>query len=155
EMGRFWRDTERSWWWYRAPIETQALMIEAFDEVTKDREAVEGCQVWLLRQKQTQDWKTTRATADACYGLLLRGGKNPLASEALVEVALGGEAIKPEKAEAGTGFYEKRYLGDEVRPQLGAVVARKPDAGVGWASLHWQYLEDVSKVSAYEGTPLR
>ena len=33
EMGMFWRDTEASWWWYRAPIETQALMIEAFDEV--------------------------------------------------------------------------------------------------------------------------
>ncbi|MGP8234172.1 MAG: alpha-2-macroglobulin family protein, partial [Limisphaerales bacterium] len=32
EMGLFWRDTELSWWWYRAPIETQALMIEAFDE---------------------------------------------------------------------------------------------------------------------------
>src|SRR6185369_8754938 len=32
EMGMFWRETELSWWWYRAPIETQALMIEAFDE---------------------------------------------------------------------------------------------------------------------------
>ena len=30
EMGMFWRDTEISWWWYRAPIETQAMMIEAW-----------------------------------------------------------------------------------------------------------------------------
>ena len=29
-----------SWWWYRAPIETQALMIEAFDEVVGDAQAV-------------------------------------------------------------------------------------------------------------------
>jgi hypothetical protein len=42
EMGMFWRDTELSWWWYRAPIETQALMIEAFDEVMGDAQAVEG-----------------------------------------------------------------------------------------------------------------
>ena len=41
EMGLFWRDTELSWWWYRAPIETQALMIEAFDEVVGDAQAVE------------------------------------------------------------------------------------------------------------------
>ena len=73
EMGMFWRDSELSWWWYRAPIETQAMMIEAFDEVTNDQEAVEECKVWLLKQKQTQDWKTTKATADAVYGLLLRG----------------------------------------------------------------------------------
>ena len=33
EMGMFWRELELSWWWYRAPIETQAMMIEAFDEV--------------------------------------------------------------------------------------------------------------------------
>ena len=38
-----------------------------------DAEAVEDCKVWLLKQKQTQDWKTTKATADAMYGLLLRG----------------------------------------------------------------------------------
>jgi hypothetical protein len=73
EMGRFWRDTELSWWWYRAPIETQALLIEAFDEVMGDKDAVEECRVWLLKQKQTQDWKTTKATADAIYSLLLRG----------------------------------------------------------------------------------
>ncbi|MEI6972476.1 MAG: alpha-2-macroglobulin family protein, partial [bacterium] len=63
ELGLFWRDTELSWWWYRAPIETQALMIEAFDEVMGDAQAVEDCKVWLLKQKQTQDWKTTKATA--------------------------------------------------------------------------------------------
>ena len=73
EMGMFWRDTELSWWGYRAPIETQALMIEAFDEVARDPKAVEDCKVWLLKQKQTQDWKTTKATADAVYALLLRG----------------------------------------------------------------------------------
>ena len=85
----FWRDLERSWWWYHAPIETQALMIEAFDEVSNDAQAVEDCKVWLLKQKQTQDWKTTKATADAIYGLLLRG-TNLLASDALVEVSLDG-----------------------------------------------------------------
>src|SRR5438034_9848748 len=94
EMGMFWRETELSWWWYRAPIETQALMIEAFDEVRGDRQAVEECKVWLLKQKQTQDWKTTKATADAVYGLLLRG-KDILASDKLVEVTVGGIPLFP------------------------------------------------------------
>ncbi len=76
ELGMFWRDLELSWWWYRAPIETQAMMIEAFDEVMDDQQAVEDCKVWLLKQKQTQDWKTTKATADAIYALLLRGSRS-------------------------------------------------------------------------------
>jgi hypothetical protein len=98
---------ELSWWWYRAPIETQAMMIEAFDEVMNDAQAVEDCKVWLLKQKQTQDWKTTKATADAVYALLLRG-TDLLASDELVEVTLGGRRIEPENVEAGTGFYEQR-----------------------------------------------
>src|SRR5213078_1065976 len=94
ELGMFWREAELSWWWYRAPIETQALMIEAFDEVMSDKKAVEDCRVWLLKQKQTQDWKTTKATADAVYGLLLRG-RDLLSSDKLVEVTVGGVNVLP------------------------------------------------------------
>jgi uncharacterized protein YfaS (alpha-2-macroglobulin family) len=174
EMGRFWRETELSWWWYRAPIETQALMIEAFDEVMGDTAAVEECRVWLLKQKQTQDWKTTKATADAIYGLLLRG-QDLLAASALVEVNVGGVDVTPGReprssrapsarpgdpapalpVEAGTGFYERRFAASEVKPRFGEITVKKTDSGVAWGSVHWQYLEDVGRVAAYEGTPLK
>jgi len=154
EMGMFWRDTELSWWWYRAPIETQAMMIEAFDEVMADAAAVEECRVWLIKQKQTQDWKTSKATADAIYGLLLRGGEI-LSSTELVEVTLGDVPIKPEKVEAGTGFYEQRFLRTEIKPEFSQIVLKKNDKGVAWGSIHWQYLEDMSKVTPWEGTPLK
>ena len=154
EMGMFWRDTELSWWWFHAPIETQAVMIEAFEEVMADEKAVEDCKVWLLKQKQTQDWKTTKATADAIYALLLRG-ENLLASDALVEMVVGDLPIKPEKVEAGTGFYEERFLRTEITPKMGEITVKKVDKGVAWGSVHWQYLEDMSKVTPYEGTPLK
>jgi uncharacterized protein YfaS (alpha-2-macroglobulin family) len=154
ELGMFWRDLELSWWWYRAPIETQAMMIEAFDEVMNDAESVEACKVWLLKQKQTQDWKTSKATADAVYGLLLRG-TDVLASDELVQVSLAGVTIEPGNVEAGTGFYEKRFTGPEIKPQLGEITVKKVDQGVAWGSVHWQYLEDMTKVTPYEGTPLK
>ncbi len=167
EMGMFWRDTELSWWWYRAPIETQALMIEAFDEVAQDQKAVEDCKVWLLKQKQTRDWKTTKATADAVYALLLRG-QDLLSSDALVQLQLGGLDLMPGQASAGapkaapgaapepgTGFYEVRFTPTEIKPALGDITVKKTDAGVAWGSVNWQYLEDMAKVTPYEGTPLK
>ncbi len=154
ELGMFWRDTELSWWWYRAPIETQAMMIEAFDEVMNDVVAVEDCKVWLLKQKQTQDWKTTKATADAVYALLLRGS-DLLASDELVQVTLGGKPIDPTNVEAGTGFYQQRFTGDRVEAEQSKVVVTKVDDGVAWGSLHWQYLEDIAKITPHEGTPLK
>lgn len=154
ELGLFWRDTERSWWWYHAPIETQALMIEAFDEVVNDQQAVEDAKVWLLKQKQTQNWKTTKATADAVYALLLRGS-NLLSSDAVVEVSLAGTPVKPEAIEAGTGFYEQTFVRGEIKPEQGKITVKKTDPGVSWGSVTWQYLEDVAKVTPYEGTPLK
>lgn len=153
EMGMFWRDTEYSYWWYRAPIETQAMMIEAFDEVAKDSQAVEDCKVWLLKQKQTQDWKTTKATADAVYGLLLRG-TDLLASDELVQVSIGDLKIEPKNVEAGTGFYEQKLLRKEIEPQHGRVTVTKVDEGVAWGSVHWQYFESMEKITPHEGTPL-
>ena len=77
------------------------------------------------------------------------------ASDALVEVSLAGEPIKPEKVEAGTGFYEQRFTRGEIKPEMGQVTVKKVDDGVSWGSVHWQYLEDMTKVTPYEGTPLK
>jgi len=33
ELGMYWKANTASWYWYQAPIETQALLIEAFSEV--------------------------------------------------------------------------------------------------------------------------
>jgi len=168
EQGMHWKDAEgdgEGWWWWRAPIETQAMMVEAFREIDADPKAVEDCQVWLLKQKQVQDWRTTKATADAVYALLLgapgadRGpGRSlppMLASDALLEISLGGTVVKPEKVEAGTGFYETRFAGPAVKPEFGDITVTKKDQGVSWASVHWQYLEDMTKVTPYAGTPLK
>ena len=154
EMGMYWRDTELSYWWYRAPIETQATMIEVFEEVDQDPSAVEDLKVWLLKQKQTRDWKTTKATADAVYALLLRG-TDLLASDALVEVKIGDREIKPEKVEAGTGFFEEKLTRAEVNPGFGRITVKKTDPGVAWGGVHWQYFESMENITPHEGTPLK
>jgi hypothetical protein len=153
ELGQFWRDTEQHWWWYRAPIETQAMMIETFREVADDQKTADDCRVWLLKQRQTQAWPSTKSTADAVYALLLGGG-DLLGSDALVTLSLGGNEVKPEKVEAGTGFYEKKFATGEIQPAMGTVKLTKADAGVSWGSLHWQYLEDIAKITPHEGNPL-
>ena len=65
EMGMYWRDNRGGYYWYEAPIETQALLIEAFGEVTVDKKSVEQMKIWLLKQKQTQNWKTGKANNKA------------------------------------------------------------------------------------------
>lgn len=153
ELGQYWTTGDRFWFWHQAPIETQALLIEAYDEVLGDAESVEECKIWLLKQKQTQAWKTTKSTADAVYALLLRGADN-LASSKLVSVKIGGQPIQPEQVEAGTGFFQEKFTGGDINSNQKTVEVAKSDDGIAWGSVHWQYLEDVSKIEPYEGTPL-
>ena len=153
ELGQFWDRSDNFWFWYQAPVETQALLIEAYDEVLGDAESVEECKIWLLKQKQTQAWKTTKSTADAVYALLLRG-TDSLASSKLVGVTIGGKKIQPDKVEAGTGFFEERFTGSDITSKQKTIEVVKSDDGIAWGSVHWQYLEDVSKIQPYEGTPL-
>lgn len=158
EMGMLWKDSGSRWWWQHAPIETQAVMIEAFDEVAGDADAVRELRVWLLKQKQTQDWKTTKATADAVYALLLRGA-DLLADDHLVEVRVGGTDITPPaddpSTEAGSGMFERRFGPKDIRPEMGRVTVTKHTEGVAWGGIHWQYLADIGHVTPHEGTPLR
>ncbi len=149
EMGRFWKDSEFSLSWYRADIECQAMMIEAFTEISKDEKAVDECKVWLIKQKQTQQWKSTKATADAIYSLILRGA-DILAADKLVIAEVGNTTVKPEQAEAGTGYYKTVWSGGEVKPEMGKVTLNKEEKGVAWGALHWQYLEDISKITGHE-----
>ena len=63
--------------------------------------------------------------------------------------------MKPEKVEAGTGFYQHKFDRGDIKSALGQVEMTKHDAGVAWGSVHWQYLEDMAKVTPHEATPLR
>ena len=149
ELGMYWKDNRGGYYWYQAPIETQALLIEAFDEVMGDKESVEAMKVWLLKQKQTQDWRTTKATTEACYALLLRGA-DLLASDQLVEIKVGNKIIDPKKmddvkVEAGTGYFKTSWNKTAIKSNMGNVTVTKKDDGVAWGAMYWQYFEQLDK----------
>lgn len=159
EMGMYWKDMPNGYWWYEAPIEAQSLLVEAFTEVAKDNKAVDALKVWLLKQKQTQNWKTTKATADACYALLLNGS-DWLNNEPAVTISLGKEVIRSGeiKTEAGTGYFKRRFAGQEVKNEMGNIkvkvaTADNKNEGVSWGAVYWQYFEDLDKITA-AATPL-
>ncbi len=162
EMGMYWKDFTGGYYWYQSPIESQALMIETFGEVTGDVAAVNEMKLWLLKQKQTKNWSTTRATADACYALLLQGA-NFLVSSPEVTISLGNTVIssKDQQQEAGTGYFKKVFNEKQVQPEMGNVQITVSNtsptgnrAATGWGAVYWQYFEDLNKITP-AATPLQ
>jgi uncharacterized protein YfaS (alpha-2-macroglobulin family) len=153
EMGMYWRDNRSGYYWYEAPVETQALMIELFEEFAGNPKAVDQLKTWLLKQKQTQSWATSKATADAVYALLLRGS-DWLQTDRGVKITLGGQTIDPAsrevKTEAGTGYFKTSWSGNEIKPAMGNVSVGKTTEGPAWGALYWQYFENLDKVTAHD-----
>ncbi|MGP8216435.1 MAG: alpha-2-macroglobulin family protein [Bacteroidia bacterium] len=158
EMGMYWKENYDGFYWWEAPIECQALLIEAFDEVAHDEQSVDDMKVWLLKSKQTQNWHTTKATTEACYALLLRG-TDWLSNESDVEITMGNTKIDPKnmpdvKQEAGTGYFKTSWSGSDIKPEMGNVTVAKKDKGVSWGAVYWQYFEQLDKITSSK-TPLQ
>jgi len=155
EMGMYWAGNA-GYYWYEAPIERQALMIEVFDQVAGDRDAVEQMKIWLLKQKQTTDWKTTKATTEACFALLMRGS-NLLAQGKPAEIRVGKKTVDPYQEgnapEAGTGYFKVSWSGSEVTPKMADVQVTTFNEGASWGAVYWQYFEQLDKITG-QATPL-
>lgn len=138
---------EHGWYWYQAPIESHVLITEFFSDMGETA-AVNELNVWLLKQKQTQAWKTTKATADACYALIMTGG-GILSTDRKVRISVGGNEIDQTKLgpEAGTGYIRKSWSGSEVTSDKASVQIMNPTEGVAWGALHWQYLEQLDRIT--------
>lgn len=162
-LGMYWKAwNQRGWFWYQAPIESQSLMIEVFSEVANDQKSVTALKTWLLKNKQTNNWKTTRATAEAVYALLLQGD-DWLSGDKDVQIKLGDMVFdsRNEKQEAGTGYFERKIDGSKVTPDMGNITVTVSQSGVkdensspSWGAVYWQYFEDLDKITFAE-TPLK
>jgi len=168
ELGMYWKDQHNGWFWYEAPIETHALLIEAFQEIgaktqnIASQQTVDDLRTWLLKNKQTNNWKTTKATAEACYALLLQGN-DWMSNEPTVTINLGNTVIRSteNKQEAGTGYFKKTIEGSKVQPSMGQISVTLSDSkntpaggGGAWGGVYWQYFEDLDKITT-ASTPLK
>ena len=157
ETGMYFKE-ERGWFWYQAPIETQALLIEAVDEIANDQKSVDLMKVWLLKNKQVNDWKTTTATAKACYALLLRGTEW-LAETKLPDIKIGEEILQIENksdlhTEQGTGYFKTSWKDDNIKLEMADITITNNNNIISWGTLYWQYFEQLDKITPSE-TPLK
>ena len=163
EMGMYWKDNRFgfSWFWQYAPIETQSLLIEAFAEIKKDTAAVDDMKTWLVKNKQTTHWRTTKATAEAIYAMLLNGS-NWLEADPGINISLGNYVVSntSQQTEAGTGYFKTSVPAKDIKPGMGKIklevqqTTPQTTTAPSWGAVYWQYFEDLDKISFAE-TPLK
>jgi uncharacterized protein YfaS (alpha-2-macroglobulin family) len=145
EMGMYWSRNVKAWYWHEAPIETHAAIMEAY-KTMDNKMAIKELQIWLLRQKQTQSWSTTRSTADACYALL--SNNTFINNQQSVVVSINNKDIKPQQKQAGTGYYRENIEKNDIQNNSGNIKVTAKTDDFAYGAVYWQYFEDLDKVKS-------
>jgi len=156
EKGMYWKSNTSGWYWHEAPIETQALIIEAFSEITDDKNTIEELQIWLLNNKRKQDWNTTKATTEATYALLLQGN-DWLSVEGTAKIKISDEKINTKKLnetklEAGTGYFKTSWNATEITSKMADISIKNTSEVTQFGGYYWQYFEQLDNITNEEHT---
>lgn len=147
EQGMYWKDNSSGWDWWKNPIETQTRLIEAFYEVSDDEESVEKMKVWLLKNKQTNHWASTKATTEAIYSLLLTG-KNWVDSDLGVDVKIGDDVLDLVSETSAMGYYKRTWQPSEITSEMAQVQIDNTSPGIVWGGMYWQHLQKMDEIEA-------
>ena len=62
-------------YWRNISIDSEARILEAFNEIDPKTDEIDAMRLWILSQKRTNMWENDRATVEAIFSLMNRGTK--------------------------------------------------------------------------------
>ncbi len=160
EMGMYWNEGN-GYYWYQLPIERHAMLIELFTEADAKKGELDRMKMWLLKNKQTNHWKTSKSTATAIYALLIQGEGNSINSwvtESTEPVIMVGKELlntSTQATESGTGYIKKAWSESAINKDQGTIKVTNNNKLVSWGAAYYQYFEHLDKVRTFADTPLK
>lgn len=152
DYGMYWIENSGGYYWYNSPIETQALLIEAFNEIENDKKSIEAMKVWLIKNKQSQNWPTTKSTSEAIYALLLQGGDWTSMKEN-TKIKIGDEKLLTKKLaekqeETAMGYFKLNWKKEEINSKMATISIDNKSDVPGYGGVYWQYFEELEKIKS-------
>jgi TonB-dependent SusC/RagA subfamily outer membrane receptor len=142
EYGMYWIANKPGWQWNNAPVEVQAMLIEAFTEAG-DTTSVDAMKAWLLRQKQKNSWPTTKATTEAIYALLVNG-TNWMEPKGETKITIGKTQVDINNTDSTP--LKMVWPGTVIKPDMATITISNNTPVPGYGGYYWQYFEDLDKV---------
>jgi len=155
KLGYYWND-QAGYYWYNANVEKQAFMIDLFKKFNEDQTIIDGLKLWLLKNKQTNSWKTNKATASAVFAFM-NDSKNWIENneEIKIDFPIYNSEVSIDRSESNSLLLKQVFQGDDIDASLSDVQIENSNNHVAWGASYWQYFEDLDKIEAFSDTPLK
>ena len=150
--GMYWIENKNGYYWYQSSVETQALLIEAFSEIDDDKKSINEMKVWLIKNKQANNWSTTKATTEAIYALMLEG-TDWTSIKDNTKFKIGSEKILSKKLtekdkEAATGYIKMNWKEEDITKEMASISVENKSDIPGYGGVYWQYFEELENVKS-------
>ncbi|MBF6597212.1 MAG: hypothetical protein ITF98_03200 [Fermentimonas sp.] len=151
EMGMYWPNNRANVFMSQSSISVHTFIMDAFKIGGATNDEIDNLKKWLLKQKQTQLWESTHATADAVYALL-SSGSDWFSVDGTTKVTLGNKLVEPKSSELGTGYFKEAWSRTEISPDMANVSVTHKGNSPSWGALYLQYFEDMDKIQKSDGS---
>jgi hypothetical protein len=150
EIGMHWIENKSNSNWFQSNIATQALLIEAFAEIDQKKEIIDAMKVWLIKNKQTNRWPTTKSTTEAVFALMNQG-TDWVSLKENTKISIGDEKLITKKLlrkddEQQTGYLKIQYNAEEISSKMATVSIENKTSAQGFGGYYWQYFESLENI---------
>ncbi len=153
--GMYWKENKYGWYWYQNPTENQSRLIEAYTEILNDTTSVELLKQWLIKQRETQHWETTKETTYALYCLLIQGNNWLEDTESKTEIFTSGSKVPIPNDSKQIGDIKLKWTGNEINSKLANIKITNNNQQPGYGGVYWQYFESIDSIIPNNESPLK
>ena len=153
EQGMFFAFNENPYTWGGMQMQAHVDVMEALEAIGGNSDTVEEMKLWLLKQKQTQQWNSPVATADAVFALLMKG-VNVLDNQGDVRIVIANEVLEtvaPSKTTVPGLGYIKRSFTQKSVVDARKIEVEKRNPGIAWGAVYAEFESPISDVKQQGG----
>jgi TonB-dependent SusC/RagA subfamily outer membrane receptor len=157
-FGMFWTENKSGHRWNESAVETQCLIIEAFAEIANDEKTIEDLKMWLLKNKISSSWKTTKATTESAYAMLIQGKSIDLKPNQVTfkffDKAIDSQENAEKQDDVNAGLVKMVWKANKVDSEKSNLLINNKSEQTGFGGFYWQYFEDLDQIKPGANTNL-
>ncbi len=151
EVG-FYLNDQAGYYWYQLDVEKQSTLIEFFKLVQSEKSTIDGLKLWLLKNRQLNSWKTSKATAAAIYSFY--DLDNPIGNkkgELIIRLPNANEYIVLKN----DSHVKRVWISKDSMAKMNIIQVDNQTTNSSWGSVSWQFFQDLDEVDSFKEAGLK
>ena len=134
-------------------VNIAANALQAFNKVNPEDKDIDRIRLWLLQQKETQNWGTSANACNAIYAVLATGSSWVNSERKAPEIKVGNTKIETENADNYFGYIKRSF--DYGTLKGNKLSVKRYGDNPAWGAVYCQYNAPMKEVQQQSATDIQ